>query len=120
MRQQALKRALVLIGMLGDKPRQRRQPLVPLGVVLHRARAERIEVRVDRHVERRQVRVVPDDVELAQLGQGGRRGRDVRLGDERRERPIGDVRRGQDRRGAAGAAGLEEQRGLIEFVHKIG
>ena len=42
-RQQALERALVLIGMLRGEPRQRGQPLVPLGVVLHRARAERIE-----------------------------------------------------------------------------
>ena len=36
--------------------RHRGDPLVPLGVVLHRATAERIEVRVDRHVERRQIR----------------------------------------------------------------
>ena len=54
-------------------PGQRGEPLVPLGVVLHRARPERVEVRVDRHVQRRQVRVVPDDVELAQLGQRRRR-----------------------------------------------
>ena len=61
---------------------------------------------------------MPDDVELAELGQGGRRGREVRIGDERRQRPLGDVRGGQDRREAAGAAGLEEQGGLIKFVHK--
>ena len=67
--------------MLGTQARQPRQPLVPLGVVLHRARAKRIEIGVDRHVERREVRVMPDHIELAQLGQrragrarGARRG----------------------------------------------
>ena len=104
--------------MLRGQARQGRQPLVPLGVVLHRARAERIEVRVDRHVERRQIRVVPDDVELAQLGQGRRRGRQMRSGisDESGRSGTSDV--GQDRREAAGAAGLEEQGRLIEFVHR--
>ncbi len=73
MREQSLERALVLVRMLRRQPRQGREPLVPLRVVLHRARPERVEVRVDRHVQRREVRVVPDDVELAQFGQGRRR-----------------------------------------------
>ena len=60
--------------------RKRRQPLVPLRVVLHRARPERIEIRVDRHVECREVRVVPHDVQLAKLGQRRRCGRDGRRG----------------------------------------
>ena len=54
-------------------PGQPGETLVPLRVVLHRATAERIEVRVDRHVERRQVDEVTDDVGLRQLGQGRRR-----------------------------------------------
>ena len=62
---------------------------------------------------------MPHDVELAELGQGGRRGREVLIGDERRQRPIGDVRGRQDRREAAGAAGLEEQGRWIEFVHMV-
>ena len=83
-RQQTLERRLVLVGMLRRQARQRREPLVPLRVVLHRARPERIEVRVDRHVQRRQVRVVPDDVELAQLRQRRRRVGQMRRRDQRR------------------------------------
>ena len=116
--EQSLQRPLILIGMLRTEAGQPGQSLVPLRVVLHRARAERVEVRVDRHVERRQVRVVPDDVQLAQLGQGGRRGRSMRLGDHRGERPVRDVRLRQDRRGPPGTAGFEEQRRLIELVHE--
>ena len=51
-----------------------RHPLVPLGVVFHRARAERIEMRIDRHVLRGKIDVVPDDVGLGQFGQRRRRG----------------------------------------------
>src|SRR5258706_16117681 len=36
-------------------------------VVLHRARAERVETRVDRDVELRQPREMPDDVDLGDL-----------------------------------------------------
>ena len=49
------------------------RPLVELRVELHRARAERIEARVDRVVELRQVDVVADDLGLVELGQGRRR-----------------------------------------------
>ena len=45
-----------------------------LGVVLHRARAERIEVRVDGEVQLRQPREVAHRLELADLRQRGRRG----------------------------------------------
>ncbi len=50
--QQSLKRALVLIRVLCAQAGQGRQSLVPLRVVLHRTRPERIEVGIDRHVER--------------------------------------------------------------------
>jgi hypothetical protein len=53
---------------IGD-PRQRRHPFVPLAVVLHRATAERIEVRIDRHVERRKVREVANDFRLGHFRQ---------------------------------------------------
>ena len=49
--------------------RQQRRGVARLGVVLHRAGAERIEVRVDREVQLRQPRVMAHDVELADLGQ---------------------------------------------------
>ena len=58
--------------MLRREAWQRREALVALRVVLHRARAERIEVRVDRHVECRQIRVVANHVKLGEFGQGGR------------------------------------------------
>ena len=48
--QHALQRVVGLIGMQIGEPGQAGQPLVPLGVVLHRTRAQRIEMRVDRHV----------------------------------------------------------------------
>jgi hypothetical protein len=43
--------------------------LVGAGVVLHRARAERVEVRVYAPVLAREVGVVPDDGRLVDLGQ---------------------------------------------------
>ena len=64
-----LQRRFRLIGVQVGQARQRGQPLVPLGVVLHRAGAERIEVRVDRHVLRREVHEVPHQVRLGQLRQ---------------------------------------------------
>ena len=102
---------VVLVGMLGAEAGQRRQPLVPLRVVLHRARAERIEVGVDRHVQRRQVRVVPDHVELAQLGQ--RQGSSAvrcRSGNQRR-RAAGRARRTPARWPSRGRAGWTRRAG---------
>ena len=58
--------------------RQARGPLVELGVELHRARAERVEARVDRVVELRQVDVVADDLGLVELRQRRRRRRAAR------------------------------------------
>ena len=43
----ALRRVVVLQRVQCGEPRQRREPLVPLGVVLHRARPQRVEVGVD-------------------------------------------------------------------------
>ena len=63
-----------LVRMQIGEARHAGEPLVPLRVVLHRARAERIEVRVDGHVERRQIGEVPHDLRLGQLGQGRGRG----------------------------------------------
>ena len=68
--QHALRVLFGLIGMQVGDARQSGQPLVPLGVVLHRATAERIEMCVDRHVERRQIDEMANDVGLGQLGQG--------------------------------------------------
>ena len=116
-RQDPLERRLILVRMQRRDARQARQPLVPLRVVLHRARAERVEVPVDRHVQRRQVRVMPDDVQLAELRQGRRRGREVLRRDQPVQRPFGHVRRRDERRRAARAAGFEEELGRGELVH---
>src|SRR5512132_349558 len=49
--------------------RDRHEPLVDARVVLHRARAERVEARVDSEVPRRQLREVSEDLRLGELRQ---------------------------------------------------
>src|SRR6478752_6245229 len=97
--------------MLGSQAGQPRQALVALGVVLHRTRAQRIEIRVDRHVERREVGVMPHHVELAQLGQAWAARRAVLARNQLIERTLGYVAFRQDRRRASWPAGFKEQRG---------
>jgi hypothetical protein len=93
---------------VGD-PRQSRHPLVPLAVVLHRATAQRIEVRIDRHVEGRKVREVADDFRLGHFWQGRRLVR-KRLGRQqflrRRHR---DVALRQSPRAAPGLGEFEQE-----------
>ena len=112
---QQLERALGgLVGgerMEVGEARQAGRPLVELRVELHRARAERIEARVDRVVELRQVDVVADDLGLVELRQGRRRDRAARRPGSGRARPpagAGSCRRPgpgrQRRRGSAGGA----------------
>ena len=98
-------------GCCAARARQRREPLVPLRVVLHRARPERVEVRVDRHVQRRKVRVVPDDVELAQLGQRRRLPRSMRAGISSSSGRSGTSESGRIAVARPGRLDLEEQRG---------
>jgi hypothetical protein len=97
-------------GVAGD-------PLVPLRVVLHRATAERIKVRVDGHVPRGQVHVVADQVDLAQLRQRRRTAGEVLLGDE----VGGGLRRHVTRRQAVTPAtrlgDVEDQVGGLSVVH---
>ena len=76
--QHALHGRFRLVGVQVEQARQRRQPLVPLGVVLHRTRAQGIEVGVDRHVLRRQIDEVPHHVGLGKLRQQQRIGGDRR------------------------------------------
>ena len=72
-----LERALTGVDLLGrvqtPKSRQRGEPLVDARVVLHRARPERIEARVDSERPRRELREVADELRLGQLGQARRR-----------------------------------------------
>ena len=71
-----LERALRVLGVLQRvQPRvagQRRDPLVQLRVVLHRARAERVEAGVEVEVLLRERVVVAHDLGLGDLGQLGR------------------------------------------------
>ena len=71
---------------------QRRDPLVQLGVVLHRARAERVEAGVEIEVALRQAVVVADDLGLGDL------------------RAAAAARRGERRPGAARRAGAPARR----------
>ena len=114
--QHALDRLLRLVGMQVGQARQRRQPLVPLGVVLHRARPERIEMRVDRHVERRQIDEMPHHLRFGQLRQG-RRGGGQRAG---RQQLIGRTAARRTRQPRRAAPGLESSnRSSVSFVFRI-
>ena len=65
-----LERLFRLVGMQIAQAGQPRRPFVPLGVVFHRTRAERIEVRIDRHVLRRKIRKMPHHTGFRKLRQG--------------------------------------------------
>ena len=105
--QNALQRLLGLIGMQIGDARQGGHAFVPLRVVLHRTRAERIEMRIDRHVLRREIHIVPDDFRLAELGQrGGRSGEHGRR-QELVDRRLRNVVAGNMRRATAGPREFE-------------
>ena len=92
------------------KPGQARRPLVDLRVVLHRARPERIELRVDAEVPLREAHEVAERLGLAHLGQAGA----ARCARARRRapsgRPSGTSSGGERRAGAARRAALEDRR----------
>ena len=78
----ALERGFGLVGVEVQEAGQAGQALVSLGVVLHGTGAKRVEVGVDRHVGDGEVRVVADDVELAEFGQRGGGGGQVAGGQQ--------------------------------------
>ncbi len=68
-----------LVADADRQSRHARQSFVPLGVVLHRTRPERIKMRIDRHVQRRQVREVPNRLPASvNSGSGGGLSRAIR------------------------------------------
>ena len=106
------------------RPRQRVQPreagharhvLVDLRVVLHRARAERVEVRVEPVVHARQPRVVAHHVELRDLRQRGRGAAQELLGQQLGHRPARHVTLGQREAHAPGRRELEDE--LVVGAH---
>ena len=70
--ERALHRALRLQRMEVGEAGQPRHLLVEPRVVLHRARAERVEAAVDRVILLRQAREMPDDLRLAEARQTDR------------------------------------------------
>ena len=90
------------------------EPFVPLRVVLHRARAERIEVRVDRHVPRRQVDEVADQVDLADLRQRRRRVGQAPCGSS--ARAPAPARRTPAADGSAGPAWLSSKSSSVDWL----
>ena len=72
--ERTLGRVLLLQRMEVREPRQSRDDLVDARVVLHRARAERIEAGVDAEVPRRQLGEVANELRLGDLGQARRLG----------------------------------------------
>ncbi len=72
-------------------------PLVQLRVVLHRARAQRVEAGVEVEVALAEPVVVAHDLGLGHLGQLGRRLAAQARGQQLVERPLGDVERGRRR-----------------------
>jgi len=66
--ERALREFVGCVGMEILETRQRRHRFVNARVVLHRARAQRIEAEIDRERAMRETRVVPHDVEFAVIG----------------------------------------------------
>ncbi len=102
-----LERALGVLGVLqrvqARVAGQRRDALVQLRVVLHRARAERVEALVEVEVLRGQRRVVAHELRLGDLGQLGRRLTPCGGRQQLVERDLGHV----ERRCREGAAALD-------------
>ena len=88
---------------------QARDPLVDLGVVLHRAGPERIHAQVDREVLLRESNEVPEHLRLAHLGKR-RLFLATLLAIERLQIDLGEIVTDRERRGrSAGRPLLEEQ-----------
>jgi len=87
--------------------RQHRQRIARARVVLHGARAERVELRVDREVLLAQTRVVAHHVELGNFGQCGC------VFAAQRRRQVVEAAAGSRQLGGGGAAGT----GMVEYQH---
>ena len=93
--QAALAGLILLHRMQSRKTRQGRHVLVNLRVVLDGARTQRVHGPVWMVVQCGEAGIVADDVDLADLGQFGRRASDVRFGQVGRKWLAGYVGRGQ-------------------------
>ena len=111
--QQSLQRLVRLIRMRVKKSGQTGQPLIPPSIVFHRARAERIKMRVDRHVEGRQIGEVPHHIGFTEFRQRRRRRRPQRRGYAVLERCLGNVARRQPSGPSARPRHFEQQSGGV-------
>ena len=97
---------------------QRRDPLVQLGVVLHRARAERVEARVQVEVALGDPVEVAHDLRLGDLGQPRRLRPAQALGQE--VVALGHVQRGRDERAPPGPGLLEDRARPVALLRGLG
>ncbi len=93
--------------------RQRRDALVELGVVLHRARPERVEAGVKVEVALRQTVVVADDLGFGDLRQPRRLAAPHRGGQQLVERALRDVELWRDERPASGLRALIDRQLVV-------
>ena len=115
--QHALERVFRLIRMQVGEAGHAGDALVPLRVVLHRAGAERIEVRVDAHVELREVREVAHDLRFAELGQGRGRAASAAAGSSFSIWPLGHIARRQPMRRRPGFGEFEQEFCIAGVTH---
>ena len=92
---------------------QRSDPLVQPRVVLHRARPERVEARVEVEVAARELDVVAHQLGLGDLGQARGRVTAQRRRQQLGGLDLGHVERGRDERAAARGALLEDRRRAV-------
>ena len=111
--ERALGVARVLERVQARVARQARDPLVQLGVVLHRARAERVEAGVEIEVPLGQAVVVADDLGLWDLRQARRLGAPLVRRQELVERALGHVDLGGDERAPARLGALEDRQRVV-------
>ena len=74
-------------------------------------------MRVDAHVELREVREVPHDLRLAQLGQSRRRSGEGARGQQLLDRLLGHIALGQPVRAAAGFGEFEQEFCIAGVTH---
>ena len=100
--ERALDQVLGLVGVQPAQARQRGDALADLGVVLHRARAQRIGSRLDAVVARRQLGEVAHEIDLGDLGQARRPAAQRDAGEQLVHRGLGHARCGEAVGAAAG------------------
>jgi hypothetical protein len=116
--QRALRALRMLQRVQARVARQRGDALVQLRVVLHRARAERVEARVQVEVALGEAVVVADDLGLGDLGQLRRLGTAEAV--RQQVLPVGDVELGRGERAPPGLRLLVDRAGAVALLGGLG